>query len=248
MGRLDLHKIGLLSFLVLVKSANINLTGPMETPALANVSVEKDLPSFPVMEITDAPDPVHLTTQPPSALERKDNLNNIQQSHLAPEENLGLTVEAVGMNALGEQSILEAAELSPTTTEVPPWRDTSLCPAGDTVETCQMKKGKCAHLGSVFTPFGGPLKSVTDCVNATGTTLSTDFYDYVGNSVGLSLMRESHMVMRLYIIFGTKPFSLISAAIQSFHLALGFPRLLFPSTSISNVLFSFTLHDMAVPS
>ncbi|XP_047489678.1 uncharacterized protein LOC125039594 [Penaeus chinensis] len=61
-----------------------------------------------------------------------------------------------------------------------PWSDTSMCSPTDPPAMCQMKKGQCSPLSTVFSPAGGPVKAITSCANITGTVLGPQFYMSIG--------------------------------------------------------------------
>ncbi|XP_063592466.1 uncharacterized protein LOC134769656 [Penaeus indicus] len=60
--------------------------------------------------------------------------------------------------------------------QVSPWIDTSLCDLADSLLVCQLKKGQCFPVNTVFSPKGGPVKAITDCANTTGVALGPQFY------------------------------------------------------------------------
>ncbi|XP_047489676.1 uncharacterized protein LOC125039592 [Penaeus chinensis] len=64
--------------------------------------------------------------------------------------------------------------------QVSPWIDTSLCDLSDSLMVCQLKKGQCSPVGSVFSPPGGPVKAITSCANTTGVVLGPQFYLNIG--------------------------------------------------------------------
>ncbi|XP_047489679.1 uncharacterized protein LOC125039596 [Penaeus chinensis] len=61
-----------------------------------------------------------------------------------------------------------------------PWLDTSMCPPTDSLMVCQLKKGQCSPVGSVFSPPGGPVKAITSCANTTGVVLGPQFFMSIG--------------------------------------------------------------------
>ncbi|XP_047489677.1 lysine-rich arabinogalactan protein 19-like [Penaeus chinensis] len=61
-----------------------------------------------------------------------------------------------------------------------PWVDTSMCPPTDSLMECQLKKGQCSPVGSVFSPPGGPVKAITSCANTTGVVLGPQFFMSIG--------------------------------------------------------------------
>lgn len=61
-----------------------------------------------------------------------------------------------------------------------PWLDTSMCAPTDSLMMCQLKKGQCSPLNTVFSPPGGPIKTITDCANATGLVLGPQFFMSAG--------------------------------------------------------------------
>ncbi|XP_066962384.1 WAG22 antigen-like isoform X2 [Macrobrachium rosenbergii] len=72
----------------------------------------------------------------------------------------------------------------PTASTSSPWMDTSLCPLTDSLMVCQLKKGMCSPINTIFSPPGGPVKAITICANATGAVLGPQFF----MSVGLSFL------------------------------------------------------------
>nr|XP_027213902.1 uncharacterized protein LOC113806971 [Penaeus vannamei] len=62
-----------------------------------------------------------------------------------------------------------------------PWLDTSMCAPTDSLMMCQLKKGQCSPLNTVFSPPGGPIKTITDCANATGLVLGPQFFMSAGS-------------------------------------------------------------------
>ncbi|XP_042860209.1 uncharacterized protein LOC122246027 [Penaeus japonicus] len=63
---------------------------------------------------------------------------------------------------------------------VSPWIDTSMCSLSDSLMACQLKKGQCSPVGTVFSPPGGPVKAITSCANTTGVLLGPQFYLNIG--------------------------------------------------------------------
>ncbi|ROT75494.1 hypothetical protein C7M84_005964 [Penaeus vannamei] len=63
-----------------------------------------------------------------------------------------------------------------------PWADTSMCSPTDPPAVCQLKKGQCSPLATVFSPPGGPVKAVTSCATATGVVLGPQFYMSIGKA------------------------------------------------------------------
>ncbi|XP_066962453.1 uncharacterized protein [Macrobrachium rosenbergii] len=61
-----------------------------------------------------------------------------------------------------------------------PWIDTSMCPPGDTVSVCQMKKSRCAGVRKVFQGAVSPVGAVIQCANATGVMPGPDFFLSIG--------------------------------------------------------------------
>ncbi|XP_063592596.1 uncharacterized protein LOC134769789 [Penaeus indicus] len=61
-----------------------------------------------------------------------------------------------------------------------PWVDTSMCPPTDSLMACQLKKGQCSPVGSVFSPPGGPVKAIASCANTTGVALGPQFFMSIG--------------------------------------------------------------------
>ncbi|XP_068203004.1 uncharacterized PE-PGRS family protein PE_PGRS10-like [Palaemon carinicauda] len=68
----------------------------------------------------------------------------------------------------------------PTSSTSSPWMDTSLCPLTDSLMVCQLKKGMCSPISTIFSPPGGPVKAITVCTNATGAALGPQFFMSVG--------------------------------------------------------------------
>ncbi|XP_064085826.1 uncharacterized PE-PGRS family protein PE_PGRS10-like [Macrobrachium nipponense] len=85
---------------------------------------------------------------------------------------------------LGMASAITQVSPPPTASTSSPWMDTSLCPLTDSLMVCQLKKGMCSPINTIFSPLGGPVKAVTVCANATGAVLGPQFF----MSVGLSLL------------------------------------------------------------
>ncbi|XP_042860208.1 uncharacterized protein LOC122246026 [Penaeus japonicus] len=61
-----------------------------------------------------------------------------------------------------------------------PWVDTSMCSPTDSLMACQLKKGQCSPVGTVFSPPGGPVKAITSCANTTGVVLGPQFFMSIG--------------------------------------------------------------------
>ncbi|KAK7065150.1 hypothetical protein SK128_014451 [Halocaridina rubra] len=79
------------------------------------------------------------------------------------------------------------SSLTPPSAASSPWMDTSLCPVTDSLMVCQLKKGMCSPISTIFSPPGGPVKAVATCANSTGAALGPQFF----MSIGLAFLSGS---------------------------------------------------------
>lgn len=79
-----------------------------------------------------------------------------------------------------------------------------MCSPTDPPAMCQLKKGQCFPLSTVFSPKGGPVKAITSCANVTGTVLGPQFYTSIGKteahfSIGYSrLLRRNSLKISIF--------------------------------------------------